>query len=203
MATVQIDDVPLKDLLEDARQCGRSDEPSKVVADLIRTARWEHDHGRCGLTGCKTRGAFRRDLNRDTWAERSSDRSLYEQTFLCLDIDNFKRFMDHEGFGRLDEVLASIGNQLLKHFGEADTYRYGGDEFVVRLRSRDVWVPTVPDAITLKWAAAEVRVHRNKDRNHHLNGWIEHHIAGAILAARNDGTRLRVLTPDWMLADRV
>ena len=204
MATVQIDDALLKDLLDDARRRGRSDDPGKVVDDLIRFALLKTAEGsyeRCGLTECKTGWAFTRDLNRDTWGERRTDHSLYEESFLCLDIDNFKHFIDHEGFGPSDEVLTGIGRQLLKHFGEADTYRYGGDEFVVRLRGRDVWVPTVPDAITLKWSVAEISVHRNQHRNHHLKGWIEHHIAGAILAAGKDGARIRVLTPDWMLTD--
>jgi len=204
VATVQIDDALLNDLVDDARRCGLPDDPGKCVSDLIRFAlskAAEGRYGRCGLTGCKTRWSFTMDLNRDTWGSSRTGDSLYEESFLCLDIDHFQHFVDHEGFGPSDEVLTSIGRQLLDHFGEADTYRYGGDEFVVRLRGRQPWIPTVPDAITLKWAVAEIRVHRNRRRNHHLNGWIDHHIRGAILAATPQGRRVQVRTPDWMTED--
>ena len=198
---VEIDDALLEDLLADDERRGRKREPHQLVEDLIRVElrkSADGDYGICGLTGCRTLWAFKRDLNRDTWGESWTDHSLYEERFLCVDIDNFKHFIDYEGMGRSDEILASIGSQLRAHFGEEDTYRYGGDEFVVRLRGREVWLPDVPEAIALKWAVVAVRIHRNQRRNHHLNGWIEHHLSGAILSGTLEGGEIHVETPKWM-----
>ena len=201
MATVPIDDALLGDLLDDVRRRGLSDEPGEAVNDLIgsvlRRAAAPGYEG-CGLTGCKTGWSLTKDLSRDVRGDGWADRTRYEESFLCLDIDDFKRFVDHEGFGRSDEVLASIGRQLLERFGEADTYRYGGDEFVVRLSGRQAWLPQVPEAILLKWAVAEIDVQRHPHRDHHLRSWIELHLAGAILSACPDGGRILVLTPSWM-----
>lgn len=80
----------------------------------------EHD----ALTGMKNRYALEKDyptfLNRET-------------AILFFDVDNFKFFNDMYSHARGDEVLKAFGSILVSHFGEAYSYRYGGDEFLAVL----------------------------------------------------------------------
>ena len=60
--------------------------------------------------------------------------------FLCVlitDIDNFKYFNDTYGHDAGDSVLLEIANRLRQVFGWESCYRYGGDEFLVIVPSRD------------------------------------------------------------------
>ncbi|USD66360.1 diguanylate cyclase [Vibrio sp. SCSIO 43136] len=52
---------------------------------------------------------------------------------LMIDIDCYKQFNDHYGHIKGDETLIAVTKLICKHFPweEANTYRYGGDEFVV------------------------------------------------------------------------
>ena len=83
----------------------------------------EHD----ALTGMKNRYALEKDypalLNQET-------------AILFFDVDNFKFFNDMYGHASGDEVLKSFGSILVSHFGEAHSYRYGGDEFLAVLTER-------------------------------------------------------------------
>jgi diguanylate cyclase (GGDEF)-like protein len=129
-----------------------------------------------------------------------SDRSLYQQRFLCIDIDNFKAYLDVHGLTAGDEALRTISRELRDHFGAADVYRFGGDEFVIVLGERQVWTPNVPDEITLKHAVVDVEVQRNQRRNHYLNRLIEHFLDAGVLASKPAGIHIACTTPAWLEA---
>ena len=74
------------------------------------------------LTGVKNRYAFRKDIK-----EHLGKRIV----LTIMDIDNFKNINDTYGHQKGDKILASFSDILLDMFGKEDTYRYGGDEFLI------------------------------------------------------------------------
>lgn len=50
---------------------------------------------------------------------------------MIIDIDEFKQINDTYGHSAGDLVLKAVGENVRKIFGEQNSYRYGGDEFIV------------------------------------------------------------------------
>jgi diguanylate cyclase (GGDEF)-like protein len=201
VATVTVPDDLLSALSADAKARGLPDDADGLVRDLVELALRQQAEGAYAhdaLTGCRTRSRFAKDLNAAIWGTSWQDHSLYEQRFLCVDLDNFKAYLDVHGLTAGDAVLRQIAAALREHFGDQDVCRYGGDEFVVTLRGREKWLPDVPDEVTIKHAIVDVSVRRSQRRNHHVNGWIAHHLSGAILAAAPGGHLVECRTPAWM-----
>ncbi len=201
MAKIEIDDDLLAALAADVKKRLLSDDPTAFVNDLIRghlRTVCAPGHERDGLTGCLTRQQLGFDINRASWGTSWTDHSVYKERFLCIDINCFKSFVDHEGFERSDKVLVTLGEALRGHFGESSVYRHGGDEFVVVLGDRPASMPTPTEQITLKHSVVNVAVHRNPQLNRHINGWIEHHIQAGILASSQFGTVIECGDPVWL-----
>lgn len=88
-----------------------------------------------GLTGCFNR----RKLDQDVDSEISRSRR-YQRNFsiLMIDVDWFKKYNDHHGHGRGDELLIAIVELFKKNLRDSDeVYRYGGEEFVIKLPEND------------------------------------------------------------------
>lgn len=102
--------------------------------------------------------------------------------------------MDLHGLQAGDAVLKEVASALQAQFGESDVYRFGGDEFVVVLHGREVWVPDSPPETRINHSVVDVSVRRNQRRNHHLDGWIAHHSSGAVLGASATGTMVEYRT---------
>ena len=109
---------------------------------------FDHD----GLTGLRTRHALRQRINEATFGKSWTDDSTYRERFLCVDLDNFKRFLDVYGYADADAVLCDLAARLRQRFGLNDVYRFGGDEFVVPLGEREVWLPEAPHDVTVTHA---------------------------------------------------
>lgn len=203
VAEVHIDDELVGDLVADAERHGRQADAETLIAEALTQAIRAAAHGEyavCGLTGCRTRYAFRRDLERDNWGKSWADQSLYIERFLCVDIDGFQRYVDSHGYGPSDQVLVHLATALLAHHGDKDVYRYGGDDFVIRLRDRDPWLPDPPDGVSLKWSVLAIRARRPQRQTHHFERWIEHEVSGAFFSATPAGAERAVETPAWMQA---
>lgn len=80
------------------------------------------------LTNLNNRRAFDDIFSREFNRSRRQD---YNFNFFVLDVDNFKKYNDHYGHHRGDDVLAEIGYVLNKYSRRADdfAFRYGGEEF--------------------------------------------------------------------------
>ena len=74
------------------------------------------------LTRTKNRFALRKDF------DKYSDEYVHVMMF---DIDNFKNINDKYGHSTGDYVLKCIGGVTKEIFGVENTYRYGGDEFLI------------------------------------------------------------------------
>ena len=53
------------------------------------------------------------------------------------DINNFKKINDTYGHDTGDKVLKAFSDILLKYFGHSNVFRYGGDEFLVVIKTND------------------------------------------------------------------
>lgn len=201
MATVEIPDELFEALLADAKLRHRTDDPTSLLVQLasshlrdVCAPGFDHD----GLTGLRTRHALRQRINEATFGKSWTDDSTYRERFLCIDLDNFKRFLDVYGYAEADAVLCDLGARLRQHFGLNDVYRFGGDEFVVVLGERDVWLPEARDDVTVTHALVEVGLRRSQRRNHHVNRWIELHLDAGILASTPEGTQVECGSPVWL-----
>lgn len=98
--------------------------------------------------------------------------ALLSTQYLCLDIDDFKHFVDEHEPAKGDEALGDMANQLIKNYTAADVYRFGGDEFVVHLGSRE-YLPIEPlMGIRLKHSIVDVVAQINHSRFRHLHSLI-------------------------------
>lgn len=90
------------------------------------------EHQRLSLFDDLTGARNRRSLAAD------ATRLLHYPLFVMLiDIDNFKTMNDTYGHDYGDRLLQQVSNRLLTAFPCENVYRYGGDEFIVAIRSDD------------------------------------------------------------------
>ncbi len=59
-------------------------------------------------------------------------------TIAMLDVDHFKKFNDTYGHDVGDEVLRMVASQLQRVGGGGRVFRYGGEEFTIVFRGRDI-----------------------------------------------------------------
>ena len=55
-----------------------------------------------------------------------------------LDVDHFKKFNDSYGHDKGDDVLRIVGRVMLRYGGSASVFRYGGEEFTLLFKGRNV-----------------------------------------------------------------
>jgi GGDEF domain-containing protein len=136
------------------------------------------------LTGCRT------DL-RGLWFEAVSGHvhCRLQGRYLCIDVDDFKRFIDHEGLPVSDGILTSIGRALRAHYGDDAVFRTGGEEFVVALGDAPVAVPPPPRGITLKHCLLDVDVEGGR-RHHHALSLLLASLARAMVEATPEGSEI-------------
>lgn len=139
------------------------------------------------VTKCKTRHQLVQDVNAATFGANWQDKSIYENKFLCIDIDNFKRFLDIYGLSTGDELLEELGSLLREKYGDANVDRFGGDEFVVQLGEGNYQPLNLERDITLKHSLVKVSAKRNHRRNHYINRVIIFHLDKGIVESTADG----------------
>jgi diguanylate cyclase (GGDEF)-like protein len=190
---IEVPDLLYKQYQQLIRQRFHSEDVAAYVQQLIEfelrkycTSGYETD----GLTGCKTCYQLDWDINRATWGSSWQDRSVFKNKYLCLDIHNFKSFLDNNGLTAGDEVLKEISRQLHRKHSDANVYRFGGDEFVVELGERRHVPLQVPSGINLKYAIVKVSAQRNQHRNHYINRVIIFHLDKGIVEATQKGKEI-------------
>jgi diguanylate cyclase (GGDEF)-like protein len=201
MGTVEIADNLLGALKEEAKTRFVTDDPSNLLGGIVR----QHLLDVCApgferdpMTGVGTRQALRVRIERAMFGLSWADRSVYQEKFLCIDVFKFKEYVAAVGNVEADVVLRELAAALGRHFGDQDTYRFGGDEFVVVLGSREAWLPEAPQRVVVAHAVVEVAIHRNQHRSGHVSRWIQTHLEGGILASSPEGTHLTCLDPIWL-----
>jgi diguanylate cyclase (GGDEF)-like protein len=201
VATVQIPDDVLEAFRAQAKARRLSDDPASLLVEVVRGYLVDvcaPGFDRDGLTGSLTRQRLRERVNKATFGSSWTDRSRYRERFLCIDLDNFKKYLDVHGMPASDDVLRQLTHDFQAHYGKDDVYRFGGDEFVVVLGDREPWLPEAPSDVTLTSSVVEVALRRSQHRNHHINRWIEMHLDAGVLAAKPGGTRIECGDPLWL-----
>jgi diguanylate cyclase (GGDEF)-like protein len=106
------------------------------------------------LTGLRNRLAFSREFH--PFVEKAGGE--YIRSVAIMDVDNFKKYNDLYGHAAGDEVLRQIGTILRSHLHRADDllFRYGGEEFLMAVRTRREFdAYSLFDAVRLSIAAME------------------------------------------------
>lgn len=87
------------------------------------------------LTGLANRAALDNALHREL---RLAERQHWELSLLAIDLDHFKAINDKHGHSRGDQVLRQVADAIQTICRSSDqTFRYGGEEFVVLLSNTD------------------------------------------------------------------
>lgn len=109
----------IKDLLtetfEDFRQ-----RALELIQDLENAALIDE------LTSCLNRQAFEK---RKLMLE--DRQQLYPIGVMYVDVNDLKKVNDRQGHDAGDIILVDLGKMLKAYWGSIDTYRVGGDEFIV------------------------------------------------------------------------
>jgi len=88
------------------------------------------------LTGANNRGTLESTLEREVSLAQRHGTPL---SVIMLDLDHFKRINDRHGHAAGDCVLRTFTNRLSQCIrGSDELFRYGGEEFVVVLRSTEL-----------------------------------------------------------------
>ena len=77
------------------------------------------------LTGAKNRNCFEKNLVEYNIRECSSI------AFIYIDVNGLHTMNNKFGHSEGDKMLKTVTREIIKEFGSQDTYRIGGDEFVV------------------------------------------------------------------------
>lgn len=201
MAMVEIPDDVLGPLRAHTKARLRTEDAGPLLAQLARSYLADAcapGFDRDGLTKLLSRQSLRGHLNRATFGSSPTDRTIYREKFLCIDLDNFKKYLDVHGLSEGDVVLRDLAHTLQAHYGEDAAYRVGGDEFIVILGDREAWVPRSPPEVSVAHAIVDVAVQRNQRRNHHLDKWIELHLDAGVIASHPQGSHLECGDPSWL-----
>lgn len=146
------------------------------------------------LTGAKTRFQLERDLSNAIFGNGWSDDSILSSRYLCIDIDNFKKYLDFYGLPAGDNILKKIAEKLSEKYSEANIYRIGGDEFAVEIGDIPLNPLEIDKDINLKYSIVDIAVKRN-DRKHHANRVVMFHIDKGIIEASESVTKIECIYP--------
>lgn len=142
------------------------------------------------LTRCKSRFQLEFDIRDAVFQSHRTGNSIYRNSYLCIDIRNFKRFVDVHGRTASDQALIAIAAQLHSVYPNNSIYRIGGDEFVIDLGEYAVESLSPPEHVTLKYTTVQVIAERNADRNTYIAKTIYHHLEKGMVTSSIEGNKL-------------
>ena len=112
------------------------------------------------LTELNNRHAFARHLHKSCFGNGWDDNSIYSSNFLCIDIDNFKKYNDENSLREGDVFLKKLAGKLRKDFPQKIIYRIGGDEFLIVMGTEDFIPQTIISNCSLKSSVLKVSITR-------------------------------------------
>jgi diguanylate cyclase (GGDEF)-like protein len=192
---IEISDKLYKDYYEYIKKVFLTEDISNHIENLLvgeLTGRAWPGYEIDRLTNCFNRSKLMQKINSDSFGEGWDDHSTYNNSFLCIDINNFKHFIDINGLQEGDRVLTAIADKLKSIYSEESVYRVGGDEFVVDLGAQENRVLSIPYDVKLKSTIVRVSVTRNQKRNHHINREILFYIDKGIIESTEIGNEIQL-----------
>jgi GGDEF domain-containing protein len=93
-----------------------------MTSETNMNAKENSDNQIDGLTGCRSKYGLEFDLTLAVMDAGRSSEKRYRNSFLCIDIDNFMRFLDYRGYGPSDQVLIAIAERLRLSYSTNQIY---------------------------------------------------------------------------------
>jgi diguanylate cyclase (GGDEF)-like protein len=175
------------------KNCYFSDDISEWVKGIIHielSAKCRPGYEIDKTTTCKTRNLLKADIGAALFGSGWNDKTIYQEQFLCIDIDNFNSFNDKYSMGEGHKALADIAKALQKIYSEKNVYRFNGDEFVVIAKNCEVKIPETNYDIKLKYSIVNIEMQRNGRRSRYLENEIMYFLDKGILESTFEGTQL-------------
>ena len=169
-----------------------SDDVSEYIETLIESELRkfsEEGYALDGLTGCKNRFQVAHDFKTALWQNGWNDTSVFCNQYLCVDIDNFKNYMDFYGITAGDKLLKNLAGQLQQHYPGKNVYRYGGDEFVVEMKDAVFQPIQLPD-VEIKYSIINVEINRDRHNRHNFERFFDLYLEMGILESSSQGTMI-------------
>jgi diguanylate cyclase (GGDEF)-like protein len=136
------------------------------------------------LTGLPSKASLEERVRLDVYT--APDRTL-RADFLCIDIEDFARYLANYGFGPADQALVDLASELVRVYGEGNVYRFGGDEFVVRnVRKLS---PKIQEKFEfrLKEAHVDIEIPVDHRRESRAASWVMLHIHRGVVESKQGG----------------
>ena len=93
----------------------------------------------------------------------------------------FKTFIDQHSFSKGNDVLIELANLLKKQYNKSNVFRFGGDEFVIKLKDiEDFKSIELSHDIKLKYSMLDISVARNQSKKFFFNPSIMFYLEKAI-----------------------
>jgi GGDEF domain-containing protein len=140
------------------------------------------------FTGAKTRAALNAYIEAAVHGEYPPD-SFYEERFLCVDIHQFRTFVEKHGTNTAQDYLRSLAGALIGAYGPDRVYRFGGDDFVVLLGHDMVCSFPRNEEAKVKYSTVNVKAPRNQPHYQRTVAEIFYLLdKGMVMADPNGGT---------------
>jgi len=154
------------------------------------------------LTGFQTRWSFISEVNMQILRKRSQSKILFNELFLCIDIDRLVDLLDYHGHLSGDEVLISVSKTLRNRYPNNRLCRWGGDEFVVWLKDNDTRPINLDDELCKKYrdigikrCVVDFSINDPESSNHRILHWVECNIDLGMIKASINGDRINCGNP--------
>lgn len=129
-------------------------------------------------------------FSRYTHGSGWQDHALFQKSYLCVDIHNFKNYNDFHGLSAGDKTLVKVAQTLRAVYPQHTLYRVGGEEFVIDLLEEAVLKVNSPTDILLKFSVVQVMARKNQPKQWFVNRAIMFNIEEGFIKATRQGTKL-------------
>lgn len=121
------------------------------------------------LTNCLNHAELEQYFTRLVNVNSKQNNLDAQLSLLCIDIHQFRNFVDEHGMVKGDEIIIDIANKLLALYGPEDVYRIGGEEFIVTLNNHieNVNIPDISTEVQLKHTILNLKFKLNPHPESH------------------------------------
>jgi GGDEF domain-containing protein len=114
------------------------------------------------FTGARTRFSLGAFIEANVHGDKYPAGSFYEEKFLCVDIHQFRKFIEKHGAEEGQRFLRELSGTLIAAYGAERVFRYGGDDFIVVLGQDAVCSFPKHEDVKVKYSTVNIKAPRNQ-----------------------------------------